>query len=159
MIQGEPPGRAAGFIGRADELAALVDALGEALAGTSAVVLLQGEAGIGKTRLLEELEGLAAARRVPVVWGRASSMEGAPPFWLWQQVLRDDGLRVERRRRQARQLTASCGGRRQAPRRSKTASLFKRVRDALVTTAEARGCHPVDDLGGRTPRLSCCSTW
>ena len=21
-------------------------------------------------------------------------MEGAPPFWLWQQVLRDDGLRV-----------------------------------------------------------------
>ena len=90
MIQAEPPGAASRFIGRSGELAALVDALGDALAGTSAVVLLEGEAGIGKTRLLEELERLAAARLVPVVWGRASSVEGAPPFWLWQQVLRDD---------------------------------------------------------------------
>ena len=66
------PGRRAlpsRFIGRSGELAALVDALGDALAGTSAVVLLEGEAGIGKTRLLEELERLAAARLVPVVWG------------------------------------------------------------------------------------------
>src|SRR5262245_23077071 len=72
----------------------MVDTLGDALRGASAVVLLEGEASIGKTRLLEELERLAAARLVPVVWGRASSVEGAPPFWLWQQVLRDDALRV-----------------------------------------------------------------
>ena len=144
MIQAEPPGRASRFIGRADELAALVDALGEALAGTSAVVLLQGEAGIGKTRLLEELEGLAAARRVPVVWGRASSMEGAPPFWLWQQVLRDDGLRVgggdvARLDELLGFLAAGTGGRDAPSSIEDRFPLFERLGDALVTTAEAQG--------------------
>ncbi|MCF2531569.1 helix-turn-helix transcriptional regulator [Yinghuangia soli] len=49
------------FVGRAPELALLDEALRTADGGTPAVVLLAGEAGVGKTRLLEEF--LAAADR------------------------------------------------------------------------------------------------
>jgi hypothetical protein len=51
-------------------------------------VLCRGEPGIGKTRLAEELTGLAAARGLPVVWGPAVESSGAPPYWSWRQVLR-----------------------------------------------------------------------
>ncbi|MEV4087236.1 ATP-binding protein, partial [Nonomuraea fuscirosea] len=40
------------FIGRARELAALGDALGRARAGASSTLLVGGEAGVGKTRLI-----------------------------------------------------------------------------------------------------------
>jgi len=144
VIRAESPRDASMFIGRSDVLAALVDALGEALAGTSAVVLLEGEAGIGKTRLLEELERLAAARLVPVVWGRASSVEGAPPFWLWQQVLRDDGLRarggdVAPLDELLGILAAGASGTDGPASIDDRFLLFERVADALVTAAEPRG--------------------
>ncbi|UGQ14180.1 AAA family ATPase [Yinghuangia sp. ASG 101] len=42
------------FVGRLPELSRLADALRDADAGTPAVVLIGGEAGVGKTRLLQE---------------------------------------------------------------------------------------------------------
>src|SRR4051812_50111397 len=42
------------FIGREAELATLTAALDAAVGGDPAVVLLSGEAGVGKTRLVEE---------------------------------------------------------------------------------------------------------
>jgi DNA-binding CsgD family transcriptional regulator/tetratricopeptide (TPR) repeat protein len=80
-----PPGS---LVGRAPEIAAAVAALDGALGGRTGALLVTGEAGIGKTRLLEELERLAGARAVPVLWGRATSEEGAPAYWPWRQVLR-----------------------------------------------------------------------
>jgi DNA-binding CsgD family transcriptional regulator len=47
------------FVGREEEAAALEDAL----TGPSAVVLVEGEAGIGKTRLLQEVLGRRSVRR------------------------------------------------------------------------------------------------
>lgn len=76
------------IVGRSAELAAVMDSLENALEGRASVVLLAGDAGIGKTRILEELARLAGTRSVPVVWGRATNAEGAPPFWPWRQVLR-----------------------------------------------------------------------
>jgi DNA-binding CsgD family transcriptional regulator/tetratricopeptide (TPR) repeat protein len=81
-------GAVSGFVGRATELAALVAALGTAIGGRTATVLVAGEPGIGKTRLLEQLAHLAAARSVPVLWGRATREEGAPAFWPWRLILR-----------------------------------------------------------------------
>ncbi|MEV5160114.1 AAA family ATPase [Streptomyces sp. NPDC053728] len=49
------------FVGRTGELAALTDTLARAAAGEPQAMLLGGEAGVGKTRLVEEF--LAAARR------------------------------------------------------------------------------------------------
>ncbi|MFP5376915.1 MAG: ATP-binding protein, partial [Acidimicrobiia bacterium] len=76
------------LVGRAAELAAVDAALGGALEGRTTTLLVAGEAGIGKTRLLEHLARLAAARAVPVLWGRATDDDGAPAYWPWRQVLR-----------------------------------------------------------------------
>lgn len=75
------------LVGRAGELAALVGALDGALEGRT-IAVVAGEAGIGKTRLLEGLERLAGSRAMPVLWGRATNDEDVPAFWPWRQVLR-----------------------------------------------------------------------
>ncbi len=48
---------------------------------------LTGEPGIGKSRLCAEVASLAGDAGVPVVVGRCSQDEGAPPLWPWAQVL------------------------------------------------------------------------
>jgi AAA ATPase domain len=57
------------FVGRERELRALDERLDEALAIGGQVVLVSGEPGVGKTRLVEELSRRAAARGFVVVWG------------------------------------------------------------------------------------------
>ncbi|MFF1547580.1 AAA family ATPase [Streptomyces sp. NPDC058291] len=54
------------FVGRADELDTLDDALSRAAAGEPQALLIGGEAGVGKTRLVEEF-ATAAGRRGAVV--------------------------------------------------------------------------------------------
>ena len=51
------------LVGRQGELAALGQALDAAVEGGSAVVLVGGEAGVGKSRLVQEFAGLAESRR------------------------------------------------------------------------------------------------
>lgn len=76
------------FLGRDLERRALADALDEASAGRPRLVLVSGEAGIGKSRLVDELRVLAAERRgMPVLLGRCHEGD-APAFWPWTQVLR-----------------------------------------------------------------------
>jgi len=58
------------LVGRAAEMAGLDDALGAIREGTAACLVVEGEPGIGKTRLLEELKTLAAVRRIRVLYGR-----------------------------------------------------------------------------------------
>ena len=48
------------FIGRGPELRALLGALDRAQAGTDQLVMLAGDAGMGKTRLCQELAAEAA---------------------------------------------------------------------------------------------------
>jgi tetratricopeptide (TPR) repeat protein len=73
------------FIGREAALQRLVDALAAAAGGRRRVVLVAGEPGIGKTRLLRRFTGMAG---VPVVWGSCPEHVTAPPLWPWEQVLR-----------------------------------------------------------------------
>ncbi|MFF9326911.1 AAA family ATPase [Streptomyces sp. NPDC014776] len=54
------------FVGRADELEALRDALARAAAGEPQALLIAGEAGVGKTRLVEEF-AMAACRTGAVI--------------------------------------------------------------------------------------------
>ena len=56
--------------------------------GRTRMVLVSGEPGIGKTRLMGELATLVQADGVAVAWGRCHDDEGAPPLWPWVQVLR-----------------------------------------------------------------------
>jgi len=57
------------FVGRSVELAAARGACDEVLAGRSRLVLVVGEPGIGKTRLVEEVAAYAALRGAQVCWG------------------------------------------------------------------------------------------
>jgi DNA-binding CsgD family transcriptional regulator len=75
------------LVGRDGELARVTGLLDDALAGRGRLVLCTGEAGIGKTRLAEELAAAAAARDVPVAWARAADPGSSPPYGLWRLVL------------------------------------------------------------------------
>jgi DNA-binding CsgD family transcriptional regulator/tetratricopeptide (TPR) repeat protein len=69
------------FIGRLHELATLNDALGRAESGDPAIVLVGGEAGIGKSRLVDELAIRARDRGAIVIAGGSISLgsdEGLP---------------------------------------------------------------------------------
>ncbi|MEZ0068530.1 DNA-binding CsgD family transcriptional regulator/tetratricopeptide (TPR) repeat protein [Streptacidiphilus sp. MAP12-20] len=72
------------FIGRGSQMAALTEALKRADEGQPQVLLVGGEAGVGKSRLLEEFQCAAGARGVPVVVGGCLEVgaEGLPyaPF-------------------------------------------------------------------------------
>ncbi|MGI8553090.1 MAG: ATP-binding protein, partial [Dehalococcoidia bacterium] len=76
------------LVGREAELSVLRERLTAAQAGHGSLVLLAGEPGIGKTRLAEELARQAAQQGVTVLWGRCWEGEGAPPFWLWREILK-----------------------------------------------------------------------
>ncbi len=77
-----------GFVGREDELAALLAGLDDAFAGRGRLFLLEGEPGIGKSRLAEELSARARARGARVLVGRCWEVGGAPAYWPWVQSLR-----------------------------------------------------------------------
>ena len=57
------------LVGRADELGRLMTHVDRAAAGRPSTVLLAGDAGVGKSRLLEELAGRATARGLRVLVG------------------------------------------------------------------------------------------
>jgi DNA-binding CsgD family transcriptional regulator/RecA/RadA recombinase len=77
-----------GVFGRDEELSHLRDALDDALSGRGSVVLISGEAGIGKTTLAEAIAGPSREAGAVVTWGRCPEGTGAPPFTPWPQVLR-----------------------------------------------------------------------
>ena len=83
------------MVGRDRELARVTGLLDDALAGRGRLVLCTGEAGIGKTRLAEELAAAAGARGVPVAWARAADRGSSPPYGLWRLVLDEPAVRTE----------------------------------------------------------------
>ncbi|MEN8183419.1 MAG: AAA family ATPase, partial [Myxococcota bacterium] len=86
-IEPERPGARA-LVGRHDPLNRLETALDEACRGRGKVILIGGEAGIGKTRLAQEIAGQAERRALHALWGRCWDGAGAPPFWPWIRILR-----------------------------------------------------------------------
>jgi eukaryotic-like serine/threonine-protein kinase len=76
------------FVGREREIKELRGSLENALAGAGGLLLLAGEAGIGKTRTAEELCTYGRLRGAQVLVGRCYEGEGAPSYWPWLQALR-----------------------------------------------------------------------
>jgi DNA-binding SARP family transcriptional activator len=96
---------APGLVGRDVELRQVMLALDEARTATR-VVLVEGEPGIGKTRLVEEAATAAAARGAAVLWGRAFEGGAAPAFWPWLPPLRSLVGRLDRDTELAPQLAS-----------------------------------------------------
>jgi DNA-binding CsgD family transcriptional regulator/tetratricopeptide (TPR) repeat protein len=65
------------IIGRVVERAAISAACARALAGESQLVLITGQAGIGKTRLVEELYTQVSATEVQMLTGESAPLAGA----------------------------------------------------------------------------------
>jgi DNA-binding SARP family transcriptional activator len=81
------PNLLAPFVGRAEELAVLGDALDAASGGQFVPVLVGGEAGVGKTRLVREFVA-SLPEGTEAHWGSCVEDAGAAPFWPWTQLLR-----------------------------------------------------------------------
>jgi DNA-binding SARP family transcriptional activator/class 3 adenylate cyclase/tetratricopeptide (TPR) repeat protein len=81
---GTLPGRA--LVGREGELRTLTGALTAAAAGRGTAAAVVGEAGIGKTRLVEELAAEAHARGFVTAWARCPESGATPPFWSAAQL-------------------------------------------------------------------------
>lgn len=79
--------QAAPFIGRQNEMAQLLVALDEARTGTGSTWLVEGESGIGKSRLLQELRTQALVRGMIVLRGQ-TQQDGGGAYHLWTEALR-----------------------------------------------------------------------
>ncbi|MEA2533180.1 MAG: hypothetical protein QOJ93_991 [Actinomycetota bacterium] len=89
------PGRQSSpeMVGRSAEMDLLGRAFDRAAEGRGGAILLSGEAGVGKTRLVTEFVAARGAGATVLVGGCLALADGAPPYW---PVL--DALRTLRRR-------------------------------------------------------------
>ncbi len=77
------------FVGRGQELRALRRRFEAAEQGHGGLVLLAGEAGIGKTRMAEELGRAAVERGARVLWGHCFEGNWAPAFGPFAEAVNE----------------------------------------------------------------------
>ncbi|MGZ3356135.1 MAG: ATP-binding protein, partial [Isosphaeraceae bacterium] len=75
------------FVGRQEEVTQLRRCLEAAIRGQGSLVLVAGEPGVGKTRLVSELAIDTADRGLQVLTGRAYETEGMPPYLPFIEAL------------------------------------------------------------------------
>ncbi len=90
-----PAAGAGPLIGRGGELDRLAAALARMLSTGGQVVLLRGEAGIGKSRLLAEFSALAAGEGLALSLGRCHETEQILPLQPWIDALRGGAGRLD----------------------------------------------------------------
>jgi DNA-binding CsgD family transcriptional regulator len=76
------------FVGRAEELARLEEALSAVASGTRRVALVAGEAGVGKTRLIEEFSSRARGEGAVATLGGCVDVSGGLPFAPFAEAFR-----------------------------------------------------------------------
>ena len=101
------------FVGRTEPLARLTAAYqalaapGGTVPGWAGLVLVIGEAGIGKTTLLTRFASRVRADGGTVVWGNCWDGDQAPAWWPWTQALR---VLLDRNPEVAKAAAARAGG-------------------------------------------------
>ena len=81
----EPTGNP--FVGRQRELHEMLGVYAQA-ADDAQFIVLEGDPGIGKTRLAGEFAAAAAARGSLTVWARANELGATQALWPWLEALR-----------------------------------------------------------------------
>ncbi len=81
------PGTVGALVGRVHERDELAAALVSLRSGSGGVLVIEGEPGIGKTRLLFELAHLAGGEGCAVLSARASELERDLPYALWSEAI------------------------------------------------------------------------
>ncbi|MFI7422986.1 BTAD domain-containing putative transcriptional regulator [Nonomuraea sp. NPDC049684] len=87
VVEGAVPVAGASFVGREAQLSALVTAAGEAVSGGVRVACVTGEAGLGKSTLLDHFGRRLEGEGWLVAGGRCPEVVGAPAAWAWAEVL------------------------------------------------------------------------
>jgi hypothetical protein len=111
------------LVGRRHEQELLAQELMDALAGGGRLILLNGEAGIGKTSLARNLAREAVARGVCVLTGHCYDLTNTPPYGPWLDLFSDYRLNSD-----PAPPAAFAGGRLQAS-ITDQAALFREVHD------------------------------
>lgn len=88
------------MVGRSAERQQLVTALDWLKNGHSSALLIEGQSGIGKSRLVQELLGLAEGEEILALVGVGDAIEQSTPYHAWQsvfnQLFADHAALVER---------------------------------------------------------------
>lgn len=89
------------FVGRDEQMAVLRSGLEETMSGRGRFLMIEGEPGIGKSRIAHELAVYARERGAKVLWGRADEKGASTAYWPWVQAIRShvqntDGEQLER---------------------------------------------------------------
>ncbi|TFV64844.1 UNVERIFIED_ORG: hypothetical protein E4P37_12295 [Bacillus sp. AZ43] len=79
------------LVGRRSELGQVRAVAERVSGGQAAIVVVEGEAGIGKTRLARAAADTCAAAGWTAAWSRCADDPGAPALWPWTQVLEQLG--------------------------------------------------------------------
>lgn len=131
------------IVGREAERAALRDALDRVFSGRTAVVTVEGEAGIGKSTILSGALAAAAARGAHVVSGGAEELERHRPFGMWIDALDLTPTSADPRRAEIAALLTTATRAARPITVSSDAGLQFQVVDAVVDL--------VEDLAHRRP--------
>lgn len=139
--EGEPP-ELPGLIGRAGERARLSELWRDSERGRARLVLVTGEAGIGKSRLVDELGAWCTHRGVAVADARSYAAEGTLAFgpvvaWLRSETLSPRRVRLDRGRlaELARVLPELPGTPLSLPPDEQRQRLFDAIARALLASA------------------------
>src|SRR2546423_575065 len=142
-----PPGLAGDqpppLVGRAREQALLSRHLAAALAGRGGLVLLGGEAGIGKTALAEATAAEATDRGALVLVGRCYDLSETPPYGPWAEAFEQLPAEPDR----SALPTPLGGGGRRAPGAS----------PPICTTTPRATPSSRASCCARSPRRACCA--
>lgn len=76
------------FVGRVRELRSLLAQLEHACAGRPRLVAIVGEAGIGKTSLVRQLQPEVRLRGGTMVFGRCLASDVKPPYGAWAEIVK-----------------------------------------------------------------------
>ena len=130
------PAAEGGIVGRHDLVGELVAAAEATIQGAGSLVLLTGEAGIGKTTVVRAL-ARAVHGDLVVSWGRCIADGSAPPFWPWRDIV-------------AAEASATAPAGRELGEGAIGAERFERLEDLRAQLFErARGeprLHVIEDL-------------
>jgi class 3 adenylate cyclase/tetratricopeptide (TPR) repeat protein len=86
--QATPPGGRGPIFGRIEERKDLGTRLEALQDGKGGLVIIEGEAGIGKSRLIDDLANRARARGLNALIGGGDSMEKYTPYHAWRPIIR-----------------------------------------------------------------------
>ncbi|MDM7854552.1 ATP-binding protein [Cellulomonas alba] len=149
------------LVGRDEELAVLQRAIAPALTDGSAVLLLEGEPGVGKSCLLKATADHARGEDALVVWGHGLAGEGAPTMWPWVEAAAGlvGAMSAERRTewssRDLGYLLGSKGDPSTPPPIPDSKARFRLLEELVALIAESAAARPVvvvfDDLHWADP--------